>query len=289
MCVFTDTSAAAPKNKIASDNKTFDNVSKDNQTKDNATLDNKTKKNINLKLKIKPKLVPDRLINDKNTFMTKFGFPEREEFKINTDLNAKNRHLYDNVTLTMKNRWSKTNIWGKDFLYIEGIVSGGAYGFNYFSIKPANAQQKEYVIPYGSVSLKFMSGTRFSPELVIKDSRFIFTESKSTIDEQADNYNYYYLKLPLGFYIPFFGWKSEMYIDGSYSSLNNNFQVKDNLMVQGTLLGSGSSFHTAASSWNVRLYLDTPVVLKPSISEYAYFGIYYDETRSSRTALPGTD
>lgn len=289
VCVFTDTSAAAPKNKNIIDNKTFDNVSKDNKTLDNVTRDNKTKKNISLKLKIKPKLVPDRFINDKNSFMTDFGFPEREEFKINTDLNAKNRHLYDNVTLTMKNRWSKTNIWGKDFLYIEGIVSGGAYGFNYFSIKPANAQQKEYVIPYGSISLKFMSGTRFSPELVIKDSRFIFTESKSTIDEQADNYNYYYLKLPLGFYIPFFGWKSEMYIDGSYSSLNNNFQVKDNLMVQGTLLGRGSSFHTAASSWNVRLYLDTPVVLKPSISEYAYFGIYYDETRSSRTALPGTD
>ena len=57
VCVFTDTSAAAPKNKIASDNKTFDNVSKDNQTKDNATLDNKTKKNINLKLKIKPKIL----------------------------------------------------------------------------------------------------------------------------------------------------------------------------------------------------------------------------------------
>ncbi len=93
------------------------------------------------------------------------------------------------------------------------MLSGGVYGFNMFSIKPANASQKEYVIPYGALSLKLFSGTVFSPELTIKDSKFIFSENGASIDEQEDNYNYYYLKLPLGFYIPFFGWKSEMYIE----------------------------------------------------------------------------
>lgn len=267
---------------VSTDEAVFDNVTTDNVTKGKKTSNP-------LKLKIKPKLVPDRLINDKNSFMTDFGFPEREEFKFNTDINAVDKGLYKDVKLSMKNRWSKTNIWGKDFLYIEGMLSGGIYGFNMFSIRPSNAVQKEYIIPYGGLSLKLFSGTVFSPELTIHDSRFIFSENGASIDEQADNYNYYYLKLPLGFYIPFFGWKAEMYLDGSYSSLNNNFSVKDNLMVQGSLLSSGSSFHLSSSSWNVRLYLDTPVVLKPSITEYAYFGIYYEEGRSARTALPGED
>ena len=74
-----------------------------------------------------------------------------------------------------------------------------------------------------------------------------------------------------------------MYIDGSYSSLNNNFSVKSSLMVENSILESGSSFHLSSSYWNVRLYLDTPVVLKPSITEYAYFGLYYEEIRSART------
>lgn len=267
---------------VSTDEAVFDNVTTDNVTKGKKTSNP-------LKLKIKPKLVPDRLINDKNSFMKDFGFPEREEFKINTDINAVDKGLYKDVELSMKNRWSKTNIWGKDFLYIEGMLAGGVYGFNMFSIRPANASQKEYVIPYGALSLKLFSGTVFSPELTIHDSRFIFSENGASLDEQADNYNYYYLKLPLGFYVPFFGWKAEMYLDGSYSSLNNNFSVKDNLMVQGSLLSSGSSFHLSSSYWNVRLYLDTPVVLKPSITEYAYFGIYYEEGRSARTALPGED
>lgn len=277
VCVYADDNVTA-----FTDEDVFDNV-----TTDNVTTDNKTSNP--LKLKIKPKLVPDRLINDKNTFMKDFGFPEREEFKINTNIDAVDKGLYKDVKLSMKNRWSKTNIWGKDFLYIEGMLSGGVLGYNMFSIRPANAAQKEYVIPYGALSLKLFSGTIFSPELTIKDSKFIFSENGATIDEQADNYNYYYLKLPLGFYVPFFSWKAEMYLDGSYSSLNNNFTVKDSLMVQGSLLSSGSSFHLSSSSWNVRLYLDTPVVLKPSITEYAYFGIYYEEGRSARTALPGED
>lgn len=267
---------------VFSDEAVYDNAAADNVTDDNETITIQ-------KTKIKPKLVPDRLINDKNTFMKDFGFPSREEFKINTDINAVDKGLYKDVKLSVKNRWSKTNIWGKDFLYIEGMLSGGIYGFNMFSIRPANAAQKEYVIPYGALSLKLFSGTVFSPELTIKDSKFIFSENGASLDEQADNYNYYYLKLPLGFYIPFFGWKAEMYLDGSYSSTNNNFKVKDSLMVQGSLLSSGSSFHLSSSSWNVRLYLDTPVVLKPSITEYAYFGIYYEEGRSARTALPGKD
>lgn len=274
--VYADDNGNLSENISSADNAASDNVASDNVTSDNAT-----------KLKIKQKLVPDRLINDKNTFMRDFGFPSREEFKINTDINAVDKGLYKDVKMSMKNRWSKTSIWGKDFLYVEGMLAGGIKGFNYFSVRQQNAVQKEYVIPYGSLSLKLFSGTIFSPELTVKDSRFIFSESGTTIDEQLDNYNYYYLKLPLGFYIPFFGWKSEMYIDGSYSSLNNNFTAKSNIMVDGNLLGNGNSFHSASSSWNVRLYLDTPVVLKPSITEYAYFGVYYEELRSPRTALPG--
>ncbi len=256
---------------------------------DNTTTDNNTTDNDTFKLNIKPKLVPDRLINDKNSFMKDFGFPTREEFKIRTDFTAKDKGLYDDVEITLKNRWSTTNMWGKDKLYIEGILSGGIFGFNYYSIQPSRAEQKEYILPYGAIYLKLMSGTIFSPEITIKDSRFIFSDNKITFDESATNYNFYQIKLPLGFRIPFFGWKAEMYLDGSYSSLNNNFKVKDNLMVNGMLLQNGASFHSTSVNWNVRLYLDTPVVLKPSISEYAYFGIFYDEVRSARTATAGND
>lgn len=277
--VYADENIALSDDAAANDNVLLDNV-----TADNMSLDNKTTKN-----KIKPKLVPDRLINDKNSFMEDFGFPDREKFSISTNVNAKDRGLYNDVELSMKNRWSTTNIWGKDFLYIESVLAGGIYGFNYYSVKPSKAKQKEYVIPYGSLSLKLFSGTVFSPELIIKDSKFIFSNGGSSLDKQTDNYNYYFLKLPLGFYIPFFGWRAEGYIDGSYSNLNNNFSVQDSLMVQGSLLEEGSDFSLSSTKWNVRLYLDTPVVLKPSITEYSYFGVFYEETRSARTATPGED
>lgn len=238
---------------------------------------------------IKPKLVPDRKINDKNQFMTNFGFPAREELKFNVNLNAKDEGLYDDVTLSMVNRWSKNNMWGKDRLYIEGAVSGGIIGFNSSSVNTVNVQSLMPIIPYGSLSLKFMSGSRFSPELKIQDSRFIFKNSDINIGETTQNYNYYYLKMPLGFSIPFFGYKSKMSVDGSYSSMQGNFKVLRPFLLKGNALSAGDIFSASYTSWNVRLYLETPVVLKPSISEYAYFGVYYDETSSPHSAAPGSD
>lgn len=249
--------------------------------------DNNSKKTSNKS--IPPKLVPDRKINDRNLFMGDFGFPTKQELKVNLDPNAEDTGLYDDVTLSMVNRWSTTNIWGKDKLYIEGAVSGGVIGFNPFSINTLDAINPMPVIPYGMVNLKFFSGSRFSPELKIQDSRFIFTSSDLNTGEKAQNYNYYYLKLPLGFYVPFFGYKSQMNIDGSFSSLHGNFKVLRPILIKGQSLQAGDKFYMASTNWNVRLYFDTPVVLKPSISEYAYFGIYYDETISPKSATAGTD
>ena len=80
-----------------------------------------------------------------------------------------------------------------------------------------------------------------------------------------------------------------MNIDGSFSSLHGNFNVLRPVLIKGQSLQAGDKFYTVSTNWNVRLYFDTPVVLKPSISEYAYFGIYYDETISPKSATPGTD
>lgn len=258
----------------------------DNMTVSNDNTTNKSNKSSN---KIPAKLVPDRKINDKNQFMKDFGFPAREELKFNVNLDAKGKGPYDDVALSMTNRWSETNIWGKDKLYIEGAISGGMVGFNSFSINTLDAINPMPVIPYGAVNLKFMSGTVFSPELKIYDSRFQFSKPDINLGQTSQSYNYYYLKLPLGFSIPFFGYKSKVSIDGSYSNLQGNFEVLRPFMVKGNSLSAGDKFNVSYMSWNVRLLFDTPVVTKPSVSEYAYFGFYYDETTSPHSATAGSD
>ena len=262
---------------FANDNSSVNKIESDNSS---------TKKLFN---NIPPKLVPDRYINDKNLFMGDFGFPARHELKVNINSDAKDTDLYDDVTLSLVNRWSTRNMWGKDKLYIEGAVSGGVIGYSLFSINTLDAISPMPVMPYGMLNLKLFSGTRFSPEIKIKDSRFIFTSSDLNTGEKPQNYNYYYIKLPLGFHVPFFGYKSQMNIDGSFSSLHGNFNVLRPVLIKGQSLQAGDKFYTVSTNWNVRLYLDTPVVLKPSISEYAYFGIYYDESISPKSATPGTD
>ena len=266
----------------AEDNVTESNIIASDNVSDNITSKKKP-------VKIPEKLVPDRKINDKNQFMQEFGFPSREELKFNINITAKDKGLYDDVTLSMVNRWSTENIWGKDKLYIEGAVSGGMLGFSYFSVNNLDAYNPMPIVPYGMLHLKFMSGSRFSPEIKLQDSRFIFSKSDIELKENPQNYNNYYIKLPLGFSIPFFGYDSKVYVDGSYSSLHNNFQVMRPFMVKGKMLNEGDKFSVTSTTWNVRLYLDTPVVAKPSITEYAYFGIYYDEYTSPRTANPGSD
>lgn len=258
---------------------------------DNMTIssDNSTNKTSKSPKKIPAKLVPDRKINDKNQFMRDFGFPAREELKFNINMNAKDNGLYDDVTLSMTNRWSEKNIWGKDNLYIEGAVSGGMVGFNSFSINILDAINPMPVIPYGAVHLKFMSGSKFSPELKIYDSRFQFLDPDINLGKTTQSYNYYYLKLPLGFSIPFFGYKSKVSIDGSYSNMQGNFEVLRSFMMKGYSLAEGDKFNVSYMNWNVRLFFDTPVVAKPSISEYAYFGFYYDETTSPHSATAGSD
>lgn len=251
--------------------------------------DNNTNKSSQSGKKIPPKLVPDRKINDKNQFMKDFGFPVKEELKFNINIDKKKQGLYDDVTLSMSNRWSKKNIWGKDKLYIEGAVYGGMVGFNSFSINTLDAVNPMPVIPFGAVHLKFMTGSKFSPELKVHDSRFVFTNPDIDFGEREQSYNYYYLKLPLGFSIPFFGYKSEVSIDGSYSSMQGNFQVLRPFLIKGQPMVSGDKFNVSYTNWNVRLLFNTPVVAKPSISEYAYFGFYYDETTSPHSSSPGSD
>ena len=239
---------------FANDNSSVNKIESDNSS---------TKKLFN---NIPPKLVPDRYINDKNLFMGDFGFPARHELKVNINSDAKDTDLYDDVTLSLVNRWSTRNMWGKDKLYIEGAVSGGVIGYSLFSINTLDAISPMPVMPYGMLNLKLFSGTRFSPEIKIKDSRFIFTSSDLNTGEKPQTYNYYYIKLPLGFHIPFFGYKSQMNIDGSFSSLHGNFNVLRPVLIKGQSLQAGDKFYTVSTNWNVRLYFDTPVVLKPSIS-----------------------
>ena len=241
------------------------------------------------KKSIPSKIVPDRKINDKNTFMGDFGFPPREELKFNLNLQAKDQGLYSDVKLAMKNRWSTSNVWGRDNLYIEASLAGGLYGFHYFAVDPSIMEQKVPYVPYGSLYLKFMGGSKFSPEIKIEDSRFIFNQPDIYNGNTNQNYNYYYIKLPLGFSIPFFKYKSQVSIDGSYSSISSNFHVKKSVLIKGSQAQPDSNINVYSQSWNVRLFLDTPVVLKPSISEHAYFGVYYDETTSPRATSPGDD
>lgn len=244
------------------------------------------------KKKIREKLVPDEEINDRNSFMERFGFKEEQLFdenQLSIDLLKSKNRQFRPRNLVMENSIQTENIWGKDKMIIEASLLGGVMSHNTFSVKANVADLEWTAIPYGGIHIKFGSGGMLMPEFyMIESGNFKFDRNNLQIKRGIPAYNEYFLKIPTGIKIPFFGWKSNIILDGLYSNLYSNYKVKNNTMVNGVSMQNGSNVYSAGSEWTVRLYLETPVVRKPSISEYSYFGIYYDEHISARSATPGS-
>lgn len=268
-----------------------DSVNKETGRLDNTGVqssDNSTKK----KKSIREKLVPDEEINDRNSFMERFGFEEQKLFdenELSIDLLKKTNRQFRPRALVMENNIQTENIWGKENMIIEASLLGGVMSHNTFSVKADVADLEWTAIPYGGIHIRFGNGGMLMPEFyMIESGNFKFDRNNLQIKKGIPAYNEYFLKIPTGIKIPFFGWKSNIILDGTYSNLYSNYKVKNNVMVNGVTLQSGSNVYSAGSEWTVRLYLETPVVRKPSINEYSYFGIYYNEHITARSASPGS-
>lgn len=245
--------------------------------------------------KIKEKLVPDEYINDRNSFMGDFGLkPEGalfgdEGFNLNS-ASKKNSKTYNKIRLEMENPKNTENVWKKDNLIIEGILSAGALSYNMFSVSERTASQSWDIVPYFSLHFRFGNGSLLMPEFYIQESGdFKFDRIKVKTGSGKAAFNKYYLKLPLGIPVPFFKWKSYMAADASYSNIYGNWTLNENVMINNAMHGSGEKIYASTTELIVRLYLDTPVVLNPSIMEHSYFGVYYSEFITPRSASPGTN
>lgn len=273
---------------VAEDRKT---VSNDTGSESNIGVQNSDNRSVEKK-KIREKLVPDNEINDRNSFMEKFGFEEEKLFDENEfsiDLLKKKDREYRPRALVMENNIQKENMWGRDKMIIEASLLGGVMSHNTFSVKANVADLGWTAIPYGGVHIRFGNGGMLMPEFyMIESGSFKFDRNNLLIKKGTPAYNEYFLKIPTGIKVPFFGWKSNLIIDGLYSNLYSNYKVKDNVMVNGVLMQAGNYVYSAGSEWAVRMYLDTPVIRKSSINEYSYFGIYYNEFITARSATPGS-
>lgn len=265
----------------------------DNKTtvSDNKTLKQKKQH----KLNIKEKLVEDQYINDRNSFMKKFGFESDASLNFNLNFDDNQTEYIENTKksfkrhpINMNNNINYSNIWEKDKMYIEAELGGGVHFNNVLYVNKALLSEDFDYFGYGSIHLKFAGGHAFSPEFYIEETGdFRFTRSNLNFGKVKPSYNLYYAKIPLGFKIPFFKWDSEFIIDGSYSSIYQNYKVKSDVIVNNKVAKAGDYINSASSLWNVRVYLSNPVVRKSSIIEYSYFGLYYQEHILPKTATRG--
>ena len=259
--------------------------------------DNKTYSENFGKIKIKEKIVDDEYINDRNGFMSRFGIQTNNPLTFNfnfddnsSDYIANSRKNLEKFPMKMTNVIRTENIWQKDKTFIEVILGGGVHFNNILYVDQSLLKEDFDVFGYGSLRLKFAGGYAFSPELYIEETGdFRFTRSNLTIGKQKPSYNKYYLKIPLGFKVPFFKWKADAVIDASYSAFFQNYKAKSDIMVNNTLIHKDDYVNSAGSLWDIRFYLTTPVVRKESIIEYSYFGLYYMEHIIPKTARKGND
>ena len=240
---------------------------------------------------IPDKLIPDSDINDRNSFMKKFGFSEEKGIFSSSgfDLSGNRNKTYITHRLTMANNIQVSNIWNKKNPIIEASFSAGVMSFNNLSVSKEVIKEGFQAVPYGKIHFRFGNGSMLMPEFSIEDTGLFLFDKQGIYNKKGKTgYNSYFIKFPLGFHIPFFNWQSMAYIDGRYSSRYSNFLTKETIIANNKYILPDTNIYTSGSDWIIRLYLDTPVILFPSIREYSYFGIYYCEQVSGRLAKPGS-
>ncbi len=170
---------------------------------------------------------------------------------------------------------------------IEGIVGAGFMGFEPMFFDKSAMSSSDHYFPYGKIHLRFDNGKFLRPEFLIEESgQFKFDIKGIKTGSHQTSYNKYYLKIPTGLKIPFFSYKSQFYVDGLYSSSSMVLRLKKKMTVNNVMRNAGERFTANLSEMTFRIYLDTPIVLEPSIFEYSYFGVFYSQRVVPRMAKP---
>lgn len=173
---------------------------------------------------------------------------------------------------------------------IEGEIGPGFIGAEHFLMSTSIVKPEWTLIPTGRVHLRFDNGKLFRPEFIVEESgAFLFDRNGIREGKMPQSFGYYYLKIPLGLTIPFFTYKSSIAVDADYSAMNTLLKTKSQVVINNKIRGANEDFNALSTAFTVRLYLNTPIALNPSIFEHSYFGVYYSEHTLPRTAVPGTD
>lgn len=192
-----------------------------------------------------------------------------------------------NINITSDKKGDDNKTTTEKSPIIEGIVSAGFIGFEPMFLDKSQASFSNVYMPYGKLHLRFDDNKFLRPEFIIEETgSFSFKKSGITNGKSHWAYNKYYLKIPTGIPVPFFKFTGRLYLDGLYSTSNINILLKKPSVVNNTLYNKGEKFTGISSEMTFRLYLDTPIVMDNSIFEYSYFGVFYSERVSPRSASP---
>ncbi len=180
----------------------------------------------------------------------------------------------------------------KDGIKIVDIgIDVGAFNSVQF-MNTGNVKSDFSVIPYGKLSLRFLNGYPFIPQIEIENTGlFRFDKQMMSTKKITSGYNSYYVRVPLMLSIPFATYRSMLNIDTRYTTYAKKYTLQKDMIVSGTPSASGSDVYGVTSESETRLYFQTPIRSKDSKYNHAFIGIYYAEDVSPRstTAISVTD
>ncbi len=182
---------------------------------------------------------------------------------------------------------STLNIYAKDakggISIVDIGIDVGAFNSVQF-MDTGNVKSDFSVIPYGKISLRFLNGYPFIPQIEIENSGlFRFDKQMISTKKITSGYNSYYVRVPLMLAIPFATYKSMLNIDTRYTTYAKKYSLQKDMYVNGVSAVSGSDVYGVTSESETRLYLQTPIRSKDSLFNHAFIGFYYAEDVAPRS------
>ncbi len=182
---------------------------------------------------------------------------------------------------------SVLNIYAKDVKIGRSIIDIGLDVGAFNSVQfmnTGNVKSDFSVIPYGKLSLRFLDGYPFIPQIEIENTG-LFSFDKQMISTKKINsgYNSYYVRVPLLLSIPFATYRSMLNIDTRYTTYAKKYTLQKDMFVEGALLASGRDVYGVTSESETRLYFQAPVRSKDYQYNHAFMGIYYAEEVAPRS------
>ncbi len=185
------------------------------------------------------------------------------------------------VTISCLNIYAKEV---KDGISIVDIgLDVGAFNSVQF-MDTGNVKSSFSVIPYGKLSLRFLNGYPFIPQIEIENTGFFrFDKQMMSTKKITSGYNSYYVRVPLMLSIPFATYRSMLNIDTRYTTYAKKYTLQRDIYVNGTNSASGSDVYGVTSESETRLYFQTPIRSNESRFNHAFIGIYYSEDVAPRS------